>query len=394
VADRYQLRLPALRLTQGQHHIYVFGVDGKRLDDFTTVSRARRDDDGLQGYQRPEVVAHIRAIRRYLESNGAMLPNAIVLAFTDQVTFEASKAGDADEAVTYSHPGVLVIPVDESCADADKPAWLVDGQQRTAAIRDADLAEFPVAAVGFIATGEDEQRSQFILVNSTKPLPKGLIHELLPETAGELPAQYARRRLPASLMTKLNTATGSPFRGAISTPTTPGGYIKDNSVLKMIENSLYDGALYQYRDSQTGEGDEDLMVRHLITFWSRVQERWPAAWELPPRKSRLTHGVGIQSLGYIMDLLTADIGTSDPSLVNLIDDSLQLLAPTTAWTDGVWHLSPGDERRWNGLQNTPNDVRKLTNLFVQIIRQQEGTGQLAIDIKPERPNSTAAVEPA
>ena len=26
------------------------------------------------------------------------------------------------------------------------------------------------------------------------------------------------------------------------------GYIKDNSVLKMIENSLYDGALYQYRD--------------------------------------------------------------------------------------------------------------------------------------------------
>ena len=40
MADRYQLRLPALRLTQGQHHIYVFGVDGKRLDDFTTVSRA------------------------------------------------------------------------------------------------------------------------------------------------------------------------------------------------------------------------------------------------------------------------------------------------------------------------------------------------------------------
>jgi DGQHR domain-containing protein len=380
VADQYQLRLPALRLKQGEHHVYIFGVDGKRLDDFTTVSRARRDDDGLQGYQRPEVVAHIRAIRRYLESDGAMLPNAIVLAFTEQVTFEAATAGTADEQVSYSQPGVLVIPVDEACPDVDKPAWLVDGQQRTAAVRDADLPEFPLAAVGFIAASEDEQRSQFILVNSTRPLPKGLVHELLPETVGELPAQYARRRLPASLMAKLNTATNSPFRGAISTPTTPGGYIKDNSVLKMIENSLYDGALYQYRDPRTGEGREDLMVGHLVTFWSQVQEKWPSAWELPPRKSRLTHGVGIQALGYIMDLVTADIDPTASDLPGIVNDSLELIAPAVAWTDGFWQLSLGDERRWNGLQNTPNDVRKLTNLFVQLIRRQASAGQLAIDI--------------
>ena len=78
--------------------------------------------------------------------------------------------------------GELIIPVDETLPDADKPALLVDGQQRAAAIRDADVAEFPVAAVAFIASGADEQRSQFILVNNTKPLPKGLIHELLPDT--------------------------------------------------------------------------------------------------------------------------------------------------------------------------------------------------------------------
>lgn len=380
MADQYQLRLPALRLTQGQHHIYVFGVDGKRLDDFTTVSRARRNDDGLQGYQRPEVVAHIRAIRRYLESDGAMLPNAIVLAFTDQVSFEATEIVGGDDTVTYSQAGELIIPIDETCADADKPAWVVDGQQRTAAIRDANLSEFPVAAVGFIASGEDEQRSQFILVNSTKPLPTGLIHELLPETTGELPARYARRRLPASLMAKLNTATGSPFRGAISTPTTPDGYIKDNSVLKMVENSLYDGALYQYRDSRTGQGNEDAMLRHLVAFWSQVYEKWPTAWELPPRKSRLTHGIGIQSLGYVMDLLTTDINPTQRSFVEVVDDSLEQLVTVAAWTDGFWQLSPGDERRWNGLQNTPNDVRKLTNLFVQTIRQQDGDNQMTIDI--------------
>ena len=72
----------------------------------------------------------------------------------------------------YVTAGELVIPVDESLPEDQKPAWLVDGQQRSAAIRDADLAEFPVAAVGFIAHGEAEQRSQFILVNNTKPFPR------------------------------------------------------------------------------------------------------------------------------------------------------------------------------------------------------------------------------
>src|SRR3954452_1361044 len=104
-------------------------------------------------------------------------------------------------------------------------------------------------------------------------------------------------------MTKLNKATDSPFRGVIATPTTPDGYIKDNSVLKMIENSLYDGALYQYRDPIDGSGDVDQILLHLNQFWAIVAHTFADAWALPPLKSRLTHGVGIQSLGFVMDHL-------------------------------------------------------------------------------------------
>jgi DGQHR domain-containing protein len=361
VADRYLIRLPALEITQGERRIYVFGVDGKRLHEFTTVSRVHRDhEESLRGYQRPEVLSHIRAIRRYLESDHAMLPNAIVLAFDDRVRFEPARRRSP---VDYSAPGELVIPVDEALEDSQKPAWLVDGQQRSAAIRDADIAEFPVAAVGFIAAGEDDQRSQFILVNNTKPLPKGLIHELLPDTPGHLPPRYARRRLPAYLMARLNTDADSPFRRAIATPTAPGGYIKDNSVLRTIENSLYEGALYQYRDPHTGCGDEEQMLVHLKIYWTLVRNTWPDAWQMPPRRSRLTHGVGIQSLGYVMDALTE--GTDAVDLPGLeLDRSLSLLKPVAAWTAGTWTLAPGDERRWNSLQNTPNDVRLLANLLV------------------------------
>jgi len=94
-----------------------------------------------------------------------------------------------------------------------------------------------------------------------------------------------------------------------------------------------------------------------------------------------------------MDLLTADVAASHSSFVDIIDDGLKQIAPFTAWTDGFWELSVGDERRWNGLQNTPNDIRKLTNLFIQILRQPTGTGQLAIDI-PDGQHGRPTAEPS
>lgn len=370
MAERYELRLPALRLRQGARFVYCFGVDGKVLHQFAAVSRVHRAHAELRGYQRPEVLTHIKAIRRYLESPGAMLPNAIVLAFDARVRFEES-TGTAP--TQYSTPGELIIPVDELAPDADKPALLVDGQQRSAAIRDADLEEFPVAAVGFIAESEDEQRSQFILVNNAKPLPKGLIHELLPETPGHLPPTYQRRRLPALLMSRLNNDDlfdaddDSPFQGRIATPTAPDGYIKDTSVLKMIQNSITDGALYQYRNPMDHTGDVERMLLHLKIFWSLVRATFREEWELAPRESRLTHGVGIQSMGFVMDALTED--TPAERLPDLdLSEPLARLREHCAWTTGTWAFSSDDQRRWNSLQNTPNDVRLLTNHLLRMLR--------------------------
>lgn len=364
VADRYEIKVPALEVRQGERCIYCFAIDGKHLLNFTAVSRVKRTDEGeLDGYQRPEVMNHIRAIRRYIESPEALLPNAVVLAFDSRARFIP---GRRRSAVNYSTMGELVIPIDETLPESEKPALLVDGQQRAAAIRDADVAEFPIAAVAFIASGADEQRSQFILVNNTKPLPKGLIHELLPDAAGYLPPKYARRQLPAQAMTRLNLDSDSPFCGAIATPTSPDGYIKDNSVLKMIENSLYDGALYQYRDPEDGSGDVEQMVLHLKIFWSLVESTWPIEWKLIPRKSRLTHGVGIQAMGYVMDALTEGyVADALPGIG--LDRKLQSLYKITAWTAGIWELGPEDQRRWNALQNTPNDVKLLTNALLRAV---------------------------
>jgi DGQHR domain-containing protein len=360
MADRYDLRLPCLRVMQGGRMLYCFAVDGKKLHDLATVSRVGRDQElAIKGYQRPEVIKHVRGIQRYLEKPGAMLPNALVVAFDARVRFEPA---DVTADVAYSCPGTLIVPVDESAAETDKPGWIVDGQQRTAAIRDARIEEFPVCVVSFIAD-EDEQRAQFILVNNTRPLPKGLIHELLPSTSGELPVQLMRRRLAAEILNRINLDKDSPFHKLIATPTQPNGVMKDNAVLRMIENSIYNGALYAYRHAKTGEGDVGSMVKHLKIYWATVAATFPDAWGLTPRQSRLSHGVGIVSMGYVMDELTdgitlAKIGKASIGVNKLRD---------AAWIEGEWGFDSGT-RRWNSLQNTPNDIRLLTEHLLQLVR--------------------------
>src|SRR4051812_49046234 len=128
-----ELRVPALRILQGDgREVFSFAVDGKELHRFATVSRVRRDEGAeVRGYQRPEVLAHVGAIRAYLESESPLIPNALVVAFDDCVRFEG--AGTSEHRGSAEH-GVLVIPIDNEVDDADKPGWIVDGQQRAAAL--------------------------------------------------------------------------------------------------------------------------------------------------------------------------------------------------------------------------------------------------------------------
>jgi DGQHR domain-containing protein len=377
VKQREEMRLPALEIRQGERRLYQFALDGKRLHEISTVSRIRREKEGeIAGYQRPEVLRHVKAIRTYLESPRALMPNALVIAFDSRVRFEPATevATDADSAA-----GTVVIPL--PATGDDPPGWVVDGQQRAAALRDAKLQSFPIPVVGFITDDLAEQRAQFILVNNTKPLPKGLIHELLPATDGALPVSLLRKRYPSKLLAALNLTPGSPMYQAIRTPTMPEGHIRDNSVLKMIENSITDGALYQYRDPRTGEGDGAKMLEVLWNFWAAVAEAWPEAWELPPRKSRLTHGVGIVALGYVMDEITESFSEngSIPSRADYISQ-LAPLVNVCAWTRGQWDFGLREHRPWNELQVTPKDIMKLAELLLRTYRANTLEERLQVEV--------------
>lgn len=374
------LSVPAIEVRQGEHRVlYSFAIDGKSVPSFAAISRVKRSDGQLEGYQRPEVLSHIAEIRQYIESVAPMIPNAIVLAFDKRVTFVPAKRRNGNtEAI---RAGTLNIPVDASLPDARKPGFVVDGQQRLAAIRDARVDSFPVCVTAFVTENVAEQIEQFILVNSTKPLQKGLIYELLPGTTAKLPTILERRRFPAHLLDRLNSTSASPLKGMIQTPTTTTGVIKDTSILKMIENSLSDGLLYRFRDPADGKGDADQMVAGLHNFFSAVRSVFPRAWGLPPRRSRLMHGAGIVSLGLLMDAIGERKRRKSVPSQEDFEGDLSPLVDVCRWTDGYWDFGPGQKRRWNEIQNTGKDIQLLSNyLLVQykaLVWNKEGSNGTA-----------------
>lgn len=43
-----------------------------------------------------------------------------------------------------------------------------------------------------------------------------------------------------------------------------------------------------------------------------------------------------------------------------------VLSEVTVWSGGTWDLGPEDQRRWNRLQDTPNDV-KLPKVLIRAL---------------------------
>jgi DGQHR domain-containing protein len=365
------LRLPALEVSQGGHTLFCFAVDGKRLDQFAAVSRIRRDGQGaLLGYQRPEILRHIGQIRQYLETAGALLPNALVVAFDRRVRFSPSSQGDG-----YSRAGELTIPLGGT--EEEKVGWLVDGQQRAAALREADVDVFPVCVVSFVADSTERQREQFLLVNSAKPLPRGLLYELLPQTEALLPRSLRPYRLPSLLLDRLNRDADSPLRGLVRTPTTPEGVIKDASLLRMLSNSLTNGGLFFFR-GQEGEAEVEGMLRLLKDYWSAAASVFADAWGKPPRQSRLSGGPGVVALGFVMDAIIDRHRAAGLPRRAQFEADLERLRPVCRWTAGVWEFGPDQRRRWDQLQNTPREVQLLSNYLTQqyraLVWNGRGTG--------------------
>jgi DGQHR domain-containing protein len=342
-------RYPALRARQAPgNDVFVFAADPQDVLSFARIDRVSRDSGGeLKGFQRHQISSHIKEIRSYLSNDDALLPNAVIVAFVDGIHLKKSARG------------ALHVSID---ARKGPPGFVVDGQQRLTALSGLEKPGFQVLVSGLVCQDYDQLRQQFVLVNSTRPLPRTLIYELLPTIDG-LPERFTARKFAARIVEHLNYSGSSAIRGQIRQHTSPGGVISDTAMQKLIMNSASNGAI---REFMRYEDREDKSFRLVDEYFAAVQETFRPEWVgMSPRHSRLRHGAGIVAMGFVMDQLHASLGATTRAEFR---EGLEGLKPATAWTSGTWKIDGGDVP-WNGIQNTPTHIDLLTRFLVSTTKR-------------------------
>lgn len=344
-------RYSAVRANQASgSEVFSFAAAPQDILEFAEIERVSRGEDGaLHGFQRHQISAHIKEIRDYLGRNDALLPNPIVVAFIDGVSVTPVGDGRVD----------VSIDVGDS-----KPGFIVDGQQRLTALSGLSKPNFQVFVSALICRNYNELRQQFVLINNTRPLPKALIYELLPNVDG-LPERFTARAFAAKLVDLLNYEEASSLRGQIYQHTNPKGAIRDTAVQRLIMSSASDGALRQFLH----EPDYAERAFELISefFWA-VRTVFRADWDgMNPKTSRLVHGAGIVALGYAMEFLHSRTGAISRTQ---FQEGLKLLTASVAWSSGTWRFSESEERPWNSIQNTSSDINLLSNYLVRELKRQ------------------------
>ena len=225
--------------------------------------------------------------------------------------------------------------------------------------------DFQIFVSIIVCPDVEELRRQFVLINSTRPLPKALIYELLPGVRG-LPKRLTSRSFAAMLTERLNFDCDSSLRGLIFQHTNPSGVIRDTALQKVIMQSMSDGAIREIpAEKQFGSGF------HLISeFFAGVQRVFPSDWKGHNAKtSRLVHGAGIVAMGFVMETIAARHGASTSAEFS---DGLEVLKGRTAWTSGTWQFSETERVPWNAIENTPRQIMTLAQYLVSIVRRSKG----------------------
>ncbi|MGW0927588.1 DGQHR domain-containing protein DpdB [Streptomyces sp. NPDC002644] len=362
------IRRRALRVEQHPTiPLYMFALAADEVSQVADVARISRDEAGrLIGYQRPEKKQHVRQILEYLDGGEVLFPNGLILALPSTVRFRSSPGPSGSDGLCTS--GTLEIPLPDS-PDAPRPAWIVDGQQRSLALARTRNSGLAVTVAGFVSEDLETQRDQFLRVNTVSPLPTNLVSELLPEVGTALPTKLSARKLPSALVEALNQDKDSPFRGLVRRASTTakeksGTVVADNSLMLAIQESLNlpTGVFSPYKNLSNGTVDTATIRSILVTYWTAVRETFPDAWGLPATKSRLMHGVGIRSMGRLMDRVMMNISPSSPIAVKEAKAELELIQPYCRWTSGRW---PDLNIPWNELQNNPRHISTLSNFLLR-----------------------------
>ncbi|MGA3193193.1 MAG: DGQHR domain-containing protein, partial [Candidatus Bathyarchaeia archaeon] len=183
----------AVQIRQGDWEMYLLGVYPAVLLKIGYVSR--RASGKPEAYQRILNKDRIKKVSDFIKSKGAILPNAIILAFDDDK--------DIQGKISYTN-GILKFPKIYSSA------WIIDGQHRIfgflgTKFEDTDpddpAEEFKLPVVAFRKLDDVMQNRTFVSINYNQ---KKIDPTLLCDLARSVPDLTNELTWPSLLVSELN----------------------------------------------------------------------------------------------------------------------------------------------------------------------------------------------
>lgn len=182
----------AIQLTQGNLEMFVFGAKPSALMKIAYVYR--RASGKPSAYQRIVSKERIERISNFLRSKGALLPNAIIIAFDNEASIQ--------KQIRYEE-GKLYFP-NRYCS-----AWIIDGQHRVFGFigtryetdEDDSAPTFKVPVVAFKRMDLIPQNRTFVSINYNQ---KKIDPNLLCDLATQLPDLNNELTWPSLLVAQVN----------------------------------------------------------------------------------------------------------------------------------------------------------------------------------------------
>lgn len=370
---------------------FQFTCDGRLLRSVARIDRL--DAISGEGQQRAEIKKHVQDIADGI-TGGTQVPNSVLLVFLEELTRTDPDEEDDELGGLFVYirprsdwvevpslsggPPVqrfrfieIDIPYRHAAFDGEKPALLVDGQQRTAALSLVSVDDVPAfdLSVNAVIADESDAKRVFQIANSTVKIATDFSLALL-ASMDEAPGYLKSEKIRAGAVRQLALSNdSSPFYHIVRYP---GAKISGSTPV-VAYNSLYHIAGI-FESSALPIEDSVLLSDLIARGFNVVKDVWPDAWGKRPTDSKLMHGAGLRAMA---SLLTLKLEVAHSNGLDLKSDavwsdirsSIERLATIVPWTESAAAASGSKTAKDNWTkeirdrQNTSQDISRLTTFL-------------------------------
>lgn len=338
------------------------------------------------GVQRLKHIKWVEELQEGLKSPKAeMWSTAIIYFENDKI--EYTKLRDFED----QEIGVIIISYDGHVFDADKPGWILDGQQRMWALENiaissenSDFLELigPITIV--IGEFEDNDandkldfiRRTFYITNKTQNLPLNFRKDLL-ATLNESSQEILTKKdkidtLIASIVNNLSSDVDSPFRNLIDIsnlglPRKQGEYISRGAMNYIVQELLeYEAFNKENLPIAKSDNRYKFNIKLIKDYFNAIRFIFLNEWEKPTEESRIRSRLVLTSFASLISkILHISVALSrdrENRFRVLVQELLKISEDERAQFDINSSLLLN-------LKNNQADIRTLTTNLIRIYAQ-------------------------